>query len=94
MTNDYYIQKMAKAICQTGACEFCGKDCLHYASAERAFYAYAKQHNTIVNEFATKLVDMYSAPMYQEPGAHTMIIKLFGNIQDIQKEMTIYDERY
>ena len=94
MSNEYYIQKMAKAICQTGKCLTCDKDCLDYKAAERAFYAFAKQHNTTVNEFATKLVDMYSAPMYQEPGAHTMIVKLFGNIRDIQKEMTIYDERY
>ena len=94
MTNEYYIQKMAKAICQFGKCETCDKDCIDYKAAERAFYAYAKQHNDVVDEFANKLVAAYSAPMYQEPGAHTMIIKLFGNIRDIQKEMTIYDNRY
>ena len=44
MTNEYYIEKMAKAICQSGKCATCDKDCIDYKAAERAFYPLVQEN--------------------------------------------------
>ena len=40
-----------------------------------------------ITEFKKRLKGVYSTPRYERPNAHTMIIKLFDNIDQIAKEL-------
>ena len=81
-------ETIARAICETGKCCVCDSSCIDYRAAERVLKVIEAENNNIVNSFATNLKNYYSSPMYQEPGAHTMIIKLFSNIDDVVRSMT------
>lgn len=84
-----YTEQIARAICVTGKCTVCDKDCLDYKAAERITKTVIPDviDNT-VDEFINKLSEKYANPMYKKPGAHTMMIKLYDNIYDIKKEIT------
>ena len=42
-----------------------------------------------IKEFVERVKGVYSAPRYERPTAHTLIIKLFDNIDQIAKEMRV-----
>lgn len=42
-----------------------------------------------IKEFVQRVKGVYSAPRYERPTAHTLIIKLFDNIDQIAKEMGV-----
>ena len=80
-------EEIARCLCNGGKCAKCDTDCVDYKSAQRIFELIRTKHNDDITEFANKLKTCYDHPMYQKAGSHTMICKLFYNIDSILKEL-------
>jgi hypothetical protein len=77
-----------------GKCRLLEKDAIDLINRQKAEVAFwmdaaANAKKEAVKEFAEKLKGIYiNDKRYDRPNAHTMLIKLFANIDDLVKEFT------